>query len=125
MDYVGIAARVAVGAVLLVAGWSKIKNRRWPLLAIEAGVPRPVVLGLPAFELVLGLLLVAQVQAGVVGWVSVALFTAFLAVVSIQFATGSEAPCNCFGGDGESVVSKITIARNLVLLAVAVAGALY
>jgi uncharacterized membrane protein YphA (DoxX/SURF4 family) len=124
MEWIGIGARVLLGAVLLYAGWSKIRTRRWPLLALEAGIPRPVVLGLPAFELILGLLLVGQVQPDIVGWVGVALFVAFLAVVSVQFFTGVEASCNCFGGDGESVISWITIARNLLLLAVALTGAL-
>lgn len=124
MEVFGIIARVAVGAVLLFSGYGKIRSRRWPMLAVEAGIPRFVVLTLPAFELILGLLLVGQLAHGFFGWVSVALFTAFLVVVSVQLATGKKAPCNCFGGDGESVIGWMTIARNIMFVVVALMGAL-
>ena len=75
---------------------------RWPLLlAIEAGIPRLIVIALPASEVVLGLLLVGQVLPHIFAWFAVALFTGFLGkVVSMQLATGRAVPCNCFGGDG-------------------------
>jgi len=120
MDVVGIGARIAIGLVLLAAGASKLRARAWGVLALEMGVPRWIVTTLPAFECMLGLGLVLQVLPVVLPWVAVALFAGFTVVVVRQLWSGSEAPCNCFGGQDRRAVTGWTVGRNLVLLALAV-----
>jgi uncharacterized membrane protein YphA (DoxX/SURF4 family) len=120
IDAIPFAARVVVGVVLIVAGIAKARSRSWPLLAVEMGTPKAVVLTLPAFETLLGLALVLQVGVPVIPWVAVALFVVFSGVVVARYFRRSDLPCNCFGGDGP--VTKWTVLRNVALVAVAVLG---
>ena len=124
-EIIGVLARVGVGAVLLFAGFEKLRSSRWPALAAEMHVPKAVIVALPSIELFLGLALVLQIVTGVTGWMAFAMFGAFTIVVTVQYASGSTAPCNCFGGKGEEAVSLVTIARNVGLMALAIVAALY
>jgi hypothetical protein len=122
---IGILARIAVGFVLLIAGVSKLRTRTWGLLALESGTPRPVVITLPAVEVLLGAAMVLQLFPAWLPWVGVVLFGAFLVVVVRRFVTGSEAGCNCFGSKrSQEPVDALTIVRNVVLIVVAVASTL-
>ena len=116
----GFVARLLLGAVLLVAGFSKLRSRHWAVLAIDAGTPRVAVVTLPVGESLLGLGLALQVGGPLLAWPALALLIAFTGAVTYRYLSGSKAPCNCFGGASNEPVGKLTIARNLLLVGVAV-----
>jgi hypothetical protein len=70
----------------------------------------------------LGLALVLQVGGRYPAWVAVVMFLVFTAVVAGRYVRKQELPCNCFGGKG--MITKMTIARNVALVALAVVGTL-
>lgn len=121
-DWLGIAARVFLGLVLIAAAWTKLRSPRWSLKAIADGVPRPVVLGLPAAESLLGLALIGQVMPKVFSWVAVVLFGSFLVFVISRY--GDPRGCNC-SGDKVGIVGAATVARNVAYLFVAVIGTVF
>lgn len=125
MTVLGITARVVIGAVLIVAGISKLRTRTWGMLALESGTPRLVVITLPAVECLLGVALVLQLGLPWLPWFAVGLFVAFAGVVIQRVWSGSKAGCNCFGSKrSQEPADRMTVLRNLVLLVVALAGAL-
>lgn len=124
MDLIGLGARILLGVVFIWAGVAKLRTPHWSLLAIEAGTPRIMVMSLPAFESLLGLALVAQLVTEVIPWIAVAVLVAFTTTLTQRYVAGSKAPCNCFGGKSNDPVDKGTIARNVMLLALACIGAL-
>ncbi|MDQ1375145.1 MAG: hypothetical protein QOJ09_2483 [Actinomycetota bacterium] len=118
----GVAARVAVGLVLLAAGAMKARDRAWPASAARFGLPRAVALGLPWLEVVVGALLVAQVGRRWTSAAALALLVAFTVAAARHVVRHDDVPCACFGSLSASPVSTRTIARNLVLVALAVLG---
>ncbi|HXN02561.1 MAG TPA: MauE/DoxX family redox-associated membrane protein [Candidatus Dormibacteraeota bacterium] len=123
-----IAARIAVGLVLVVAGGAKLAaGKRYvrELVATFAIVPsrmiRPVAFALPWVELILGGLLVtgllatpvAALGAGLLGGVSLAL--------ALNLRRGSNAPCGCFGPSLPMKTSWTLVGRNLLMVLVLVA----
>ena len=116
----GLVARLFLGAVFLAAGFAKLRSRHWAVLAIDAGTPRAVVVTLPAAEAMLGLGLVVQLAGGWLGWAALALLAAFTVAVVHRYVSGSKAPCNCFGSASHDPVGRLTIARNVLLLVIAV-----
>src|ERR1700693_4845764 len=105
MEHVALAiARIAVGLVLLLAGGAKIFSaRRYveDLISAFRILPgwslRPVALGLPWFEVVLGALLIADVFAAPVAAAGAALLTGFSLAVGASMRRGVAVPCGCFG----------------------------
>ena len=124
MDLVAALARALVGWVLLVSGVLKVRSRSWPAAAAAFGTPRPLVPVVPWAELALGTLLVAQVGVPWTAAVALALLAAFTAVVAVRVARAEEVPCGCFGDASTRPVSRRTLARNLVLCALAGLGML-
>ncbi len=90
-------------------------------MALEMGTPRLLVVTLPAFEVLLGMALMLRVGRPYVAWIGASVFLVFAVVVTIQYVRGSDAPCLCFGGN-EAAVTRLTIARNVTLLGLAVLG---
>jgi uncharacterized membrane protein YphA (DoxX/SURF4 family) len=122
---VGVAARVVVGLVLLAAGAFKLRDVHWPADAAAFGLPAALPRPLATAEVVLGALLIAQVGGRVTSTVAAALLGAFTVAVTVHVARGDAVPCACFGSrSGGAPVSGRTVARNAVLLALAVVGAL-
>jgi uncharacterized membrane protein YphA (DoxX/SURF4 family) len=120
---VGVAARVVVGVILLVAGASKARDRTWPAAAARFGLPRAAAVALPWLELVLGGLLVAQVGGRWTSLVAMVLLAAFTVVVAIHVVRHDDVPCACFGSRSAAPVSGRTIVRNLAFVALAAVGA--
>ena len=120
-SWIPIAARLIIGTVLLIAGIGKLRSRTWPVLAVEMGTPKAVVVTLPAIESMLGIALILQLGGAVLAWPAIAMFAVFTVVVTSRYARGSALPCNCFGGEGP--ISRWTIVRNIALVALAVVGA--
>lgn len=119
----GVAARVVVGLVLLAAGALKARDQGWPTDAARFGLPRPAAVVLPWVEVVVGALLVAQFGGRWTAAAALALLVAFTVAVASKVASGDAVPCACFGSFGHAPVSTRTLARNLVLIALAVVGA--
>jgi hypothetical protein len=110
--------------VLLAAGALKARDRTWPEAARRFGLPRPAAVGLPWLEVVLGALLVAQFGGRATAVAALVLLVAFTAVVAQRVARHDEAPCACFGALSTAPVTSNTVARNLVLVALAAVGSL-
>ena len=117
-------ARVAVGLVLLVAGASKLRDPGWPPSARRFGAHAWTVPVLPWVELVLGGLLVARVGGRWTAAAAAGLLAVFLVVVWRRVAAGDETPCACFGRASTAPMTVRTVARNAVLVGLAVVGAL-
>lgn len=105
-QWAGLAARLVVGAVWLVAGGLKITHPDASIAAVRAydllpsSLVEPVGLLLPALELVVGLALVLGVLTRGAAVVSGLLFVAFLVGIISVWARGMEIDCGCFGGGG-------------------------
>ena len=122
-----VLAPVATAAVLLVSGWAKVGDVTGMRLAfvamrVPAALSRPAaVRALPFAEIALGLalLLTWGWLLGVVGGVATALFVAYAVLVARVLRSGDSVECRCFGGLGGDRVTSATLARNLVLVALA------
>jgi hypothetical protein len=75
---------------------------------------------LPFAELLLGLCLLVGFQTWAAAWASAALLALFSAAILAAVMRGREVECNCFGQLGRGVVSWRTLARNGVLMLLAV-----
>ncbi len=124
-------ARVALGIVLLVAGWLKISSPDDAVRAVQAyrilpqGMTHAVGYGLPLLEVLLGVLLVlglgsrwAAIGAGI-------LMVVFIAGIISVWVRGLSIDCGCFGGGGTISPAGRTarysaeIARDLLFLGLA------
>lgn len=126
MDAVGTIAAVLVGVAFLVAGASKVAARHaWPAQARELGAPGIVIPVLPAVEIVVGALLVAQVAVPVVGVLAVVLLLAFTALIVLRISQGKRPACACFGAWSSSPIGAGHVIRNMVLLVLAMTAVLF
>lgn len=126
MDTVGTVAAVLVGVAFLVAGASKVAARHaWPAQARELGAPAIIVPVLPALEIALGALLVAQVALQVVGALAVLLLLAFTVLIVVRISQGKRPACACFGAWSSSPIGAGHVIRNMVLIVLAMTAVLY
>lgn len=117
-------ASVAVGVVLLAAGASKVRDRGWPAAAERFGAPAWAVPVLPWLELALGAALIVQLGGRWVAGAAGAALAGFTVVVVRRVVAGDAVPCACFGVRADRPVGWGTVARNAVLVGLAVVGAL-
>jgi hypothetical protein len=115
-----LLAAWALGAVLVVAAVAKLRH---PLATAtdlaELGLAGPALLArlIPVAELATaGALFVAPPWGGVVAFALLAAFTAVLARV---LRSGRAVSCACFGATSSRPISAATVARNVLLLAMA------
>ncbi len=119
-----LAARLLLATVFAVAAAGKLAGRSRTVETLaEFGVParlrRSVAIALPLTELAIA---VALLPAATAAWGALAaalLLAAFTAAVARTLMRGQEVDCNCFGSLGPSRISRWTLARNVVLLALA------
>lgn len=119
-----LAARVLLAVVFAVAAAGKLLNRPRTLETLgEFGVPAPirgpVALALPFAELAIAIALLPAASAAWAALVATLLLAAFTVAVVRVLARGQQVDCNCFGSLGSSRVTRWTVARNLILLAIA------
>ena len=120
-----VAASIVVGAAFLVAGGAKIAaGRHWPAQAAALGAPRIVVPIVPWWEIVVGALLVAQIDRDIVAWVAVITLVAFTVLIVARLASGQHPPCACFGSWSARPLGWRHVVRNFVLIALGVLAAL-
>jgi hypothetical protein len=120
----GAAAATILGAVFLVAGGSKVvAGRRWLVQASELGVPGLVARIVPWVEIVLGAALAAQLARTVASVCAVVLLVAFSVLLGVRLRQGQRPVCACFGTWSATPLSWHHMARNAVLIGVAVVAA--
>lgn len=106
-----------VGAVLAVAGATKLLDfRGWMRDARAQAVWPAVAVAVPPFELLIGAALVALDPAPVSLGAATALLLVFTAFLVASVASGSTAPCACFGSVRRRPPSWRDVLRNCVLL---------
>lgn len=120
----GVAASVAVGLALLLAGTAKIAvGGRWPAEARSMGAPGWTVPVVPWLEIVLGAAMVAAVRREVTSWPVVGLLVVFTALIVSNLVRGRRPVCACFGALGARPLGWGHVVRNGVLIALAVTAA--
>ena len=131
MQLAVLLVRLGLASVFVVAAAGKLADRDGSRQTFEAfGVPAALLgavgWGLPVTELMIaaGLVLVASAPWAAV--LAVALLLVFCVAIVRVIARGEAPDCHCFGNVSTAPVGRGTIARNLVLVAmagfVAVAG---
>ena len=113
-------ASVVLGLAMLAAGAAKLASRTWPADARGLGAPAWTVPLVPWVELSLGALLVVDVLRPLVAIATAVLLAAFTALLSVRLTRGERPPCACFGRLSTRPISWWSVARNLVLIALAV-----
>ena len=128
-DWVGLAARLVLGGVLVIAGGLKLGNLADSVYAVRAyrmlpyDVTAIVGYALPIIEVAAGLLLIAGLFTRWAAVVGSLLMVAFLIAIGSVWARGLSIDCGCFGGGGEVEQAKAIAAypwemlRDAALLA--------
>jgi uncharacterized membrane protein YphA (DoxX/SURF4 family) len=120
-----LVLRVAIGAIFLVAGASKIGHVN--VFATEiAGfriVPQPLVAPLavllPFVEVLLGGYLIVGLYTRVAGWIAAVQLAIFAAAIASTVVRGMAVSCGCFGPNDATVTSWPEVARDAALALVA------
>ncbi|MGH2856447.1 MAG: TlpA family protein disulfide reductase, partial [Solirubrobacteraceae bacterium] len=123
------ALAFALAAMFAVAAVAKLRDLAGATEAVrDFGVPapaaRPVALTTVCLEAAVAVLLCIPVTRRAGGAGAIALLTVFTVTISAAWARGERADCHCFGQLHSAPAGPRAIARNLVLLAVAVLVAL-
>ncbi len=106
-DWVGLAARLILGGVLVVAGGLKLGNLADSVYAVRAYRILPydftaaVGYALPIIEVAAGLLLILGLFTRWAAVVGSLLMVAFIIAIGSVWARGISIDCGCFGGGGE------------------------
>jgi len=129
-DLAILVLRVAIGLVFVVAGLAKIGHAT-EFAAQIAGfrlLPQPVVapmaLVLPFLELLLGGYLVIGLFTRASAWTAAALFALFDAAIASAVVRGMTVSCGCFGPNDTTVTTWPEVARDAVLVVIAIVVAL-
>lgn len=127
--WLSTAARIVLGAVLIVAGVLKVGSPQTSEQAVRAyrllpdGLARLVGWGLPFVEIAVGVLLVLGLFTQIAAATAGVLMVVFIAAVASAAARGLSIDCGCFGGGGAVARSQTTygteIARDIGLLLLA------
>ncbi|WP_433347968.1 MauE/DoxX family redox-associated membrane protein [Micromonospora sp. CA-111912] len=128
--WLGVAARLGLAAVWLVAGGTKVGDLAASGRAVNAYQVLPydvaTVIGaaLPFVELALGLLLLVGLATRLAAGVSAALLVVFVAGIASAWARGLAIDCGCFGSGGQLAAGQAPsylpeILRDLGFLALA------
>lgn len=124
MNTAVLVARLVLTVVLAVAGLAKIADRAGTRRAVvDFGVPAPLAapvgLLLPLAELASAALLVPTPTARWGALLALLLLAFFVAAMAVNLANGRRPDCHCFGQLRSAPVGWSTLARNVVLAAVA------
>lgn len=124
MSALSLVAGVVLGLVFVVAGVSKLSSPHWPGDAVALGVSERVARPVPLVEIALGALVAARVTPPWPASMAIVLLVLFSAVVWRASRLEQPPACACFGSFGRRPVGRGHLARNGVLLALAVIAAL-
>lgn len=128
--WLGIAARLGLAAVWLLAGGSKVDDLAASGRAVNAyqllpyDVATVVGAALPFVELALGVLLLLGLATRLTAGVSAALLVVFIAGIASAWSRGLAIDCGCFGSGGQLETGQAPsylpeILRDLGFLALA------
>ncbi len=120
-----LIVRLVLAAVFAVAALGKLADREGLRVAVrDFGLPgalsAPVALALPLLELAIAGGLVVVDTAAWSAAAAAALLAAFCVGIARLLMRGEAPDCHCFGSAGSAPVGRGTLARNGVLLALAV-----
>jgi uncharacterized membrane protein YphA (DoxX/SURF4 family) len=131
MAYLILAVRVALGALLLVAGVLKAHDGPTLTAISIAGyriLPGPVVaplaVGLPYLEILVGAYLVSGMFTRATAWFATAQFLVFAGAVASLLVRHIHTDCGCFGSGVATPPSWIHVAFDCLLAAAAALVAL-
>jgi uncharacterized membrane protein YphA (DoxX/SURF4 family) len=125
MSVIVLLLRVALGATLIAAGALKIPHPEQLAAAIAgfrllpAGVVAPLALGLPYFEVLVGLYLTIGLFTRVAAWVACAQFVVYAGAIASAVVRGIPASCGCFGPNDTATADWPHVAVDLALALVA------
>jgi uncharacterized membrane protein YphA (DoxX/SURF4 family) len=129
-DIAVLVLRVGIGLVFIVAGLSKIGHAT-EFAAQIAGfrlLPQPVIapmaLALPFLELMLGGYLVIGLFTRASAWTAALLLALFDAAIASAVVRGMTVSCGCFGPNDTTVTTWAEVARDAVLVVIAIVVAL-
>ncbi len=127
--WIGLAARLPLGIVFLVAGLLKLGDPAAAMRAVRAyqalpaWLEAPVGLGLPIVEILLGGLLLLGLGSRLAASISAALLIVFIAGIAQASWRGLTIDCGCFGKGGPVAANRTQytqeIFRDLGLLLLA------
>jgi peroxiredoxin len=125
MDTLLVAAQCLLAAVFLVAGVAKLldlNGSRRAVLDFGVAAPAARVIGtaLPIAEIATAVALLFVPTAQWAGLAAVLLLGGFIGGISNAMRKGQAPDCNCFGQLHSAPAGKETLARNVVLAAVAI-----
>ena len=123
MSALGTTAAVLVGAAVVAAGVSKLAKPTWVREAAGLGVPVALARPVPVLEIALGSLVVFDVGRAPAAWAVAVLLAAFTVVLARPLLRGQHPVCACFGAWSAKPIGPASVARNLVLIALAVVAA--
>ncbi|MFZ0903445.1 MAG: MauE/DoxX family redox-associated membrane protein [Mycobacterium sp.] len=119
-------ARIALGAMFIFAGLTKLFDRAEVRRAVhDFGVPAPLIgvvaAGLPVVEMSLGITMFPSATARWSALGMIAVLVVFIAAIGAAIARGTRPQCRCFGQVHSGAVGWKTLARNGLLAATAAA----
>jgi uncharacterized membrane protein YphA (DoxX/SURF4 family) len=120
-----VAARLVLGVVFAVAGWTKARDVVGTRAAVRAfGVPTPFIVPiaflLPVAELTVAVLLLFEDTAAIGAVGAIVLLALFIVAITVSLARGRRPDCHCFGQVRSEPVGAATLVRNWVLIALAI-----
>jgi len=120
---VGVVSSLALAAVMLLAGVSKLAGN-WRADATALGAPWWLAAPVPFVELLLGALLAAQLGRPIVAWCALALLVVFSGFIALQLSHGRRPPCACFGAWSTKPIGTGHLVRNALFAALALLATL-
>lgn len=109
-------ARIALGAVFLLAGGAKIADHGWVASAREFGLSKGPAWLVPLAEITLGSMMVAGLGGSVAVSCGIALLMVFSLALAIRLRAGQPIVCACFGAWSRRPISWWTLLRNVFLM---------
>jgi uncharacterized membrane protein YphA (DoxX/SURF4 family) len=122
LSYLVVHARWIVGAVLLLAGLSKISHlsKFIETIKLTGLIPirlqREIAYTIVVLECVLGVCLLLGAKVTLTAALASGLFSSFTFVVFINLKRNNIFDCNCFGPYFQEKITMRTVMRNLTLL---------
>jgi hypothetical protein len=121
-----VVAAVVLGLTFLLAGVAKIASgQQWPVQAGALGAPRWAIPVVPWLEIVLGATLCTQIVRPLAATGAAVLLIVFSALLASRLRQGQHPPCACFGSLRAKPLSWRHLLRNVALIALAGAAALF
>ena len=121
MDVIGRIASIALGAVFVVAGVTKLAaGPTWIAQARQMGATQVVATAVPGVELVVGALLVTGIAMPAPAIAAIVLLVACTVVIARQLVAGRHPSCACFGTWSTRPLGEAHLLRNAGFIALAV-----